>query len=240
MPAWEVVSIRPHVPHTGFHQPDCVGDRFIAAGTIFGNVIRWAYAFPGGTNHQFDDGVRATGISGRFFDIQAKADGPIANSQCRLMVQALLADRFKLAYHWETRTGEISDLVVARGGPKIRKVLAADQGTDVNIVHDGRLVRSRAPGPDPVPKGLTMRELADYLTISAPPDMLWQVIDKTGLEGRYMIDLRFSDALPTNNEDPLDPSLDAALAEQLGLRLEKHKGPIKVPVLDHIEAPSPN
>jgi hypothetical protein len=66
------------------------------------------------------------------------------------------------------------------------------------------------------------------------------VADKTGLEGRYKIDLHISTSLAADNQDtPSDPSLDAALA-QLGLRLEKHKGPVKVPVLDHIEPPDAN
>jgi uncharacterized protein (TIGR03435 family) len=66
------------------------------------------------------------------------------------------------------------------------------------------------------------------------------VADKTGLEGRYKIDLRYSTLLSAIDQDSsVDPPLDSALAK-LGLRLEKHKGTVKVPVLDHIEAPDAN
>ena len=79
-----------------------------------------------------------------------------------------------------------------------------------------------------------MRELAQWLPT---PE---SVVDKTGLEGRYKIDLRISTSLGAGNQDtPEDPPLDAALAK-LGLRLEKHKGDVKVPVLDHIEGPDEN
>ena len=87
---------------------------------------------------------------------------------------------------------------------------------------------------------MTMEELAEILTTSANSGILQQVVDKTGLEGRYKIDLRYSTSLPQNAPDFEDPPLETALAQQLGLRLEKHKGTIKVPVLDHIEAPDEN
>jgi uncharacterized protein (TIGR03435 family) len=179
-------------------------------------------------------------MSQNTYDIQAKAAAPIASeSQCRLMAQALFADRFKLAFHWEMRDAELIDLVTARGGPKMRKALPTDEGTDINFVVDGRLLYTWPPIADPVErarlKGLTTQELGQRLTTFAQAPQ--PITDKTGLEGRYKIDLRFSTSLTTDGQD--DPPLDAALA-QLGLRLEKHKGSIKVPVLDHMEPPNPN
>jgi uncharacterized protein (TIGR03435 family) len=237
---FEVASVRPHVPGSGPHTPGCTGDRFSSVGVLFGNVLQWAYDFPGVTGREFFESVRATGVNRNFFDIQAKAGRPIASeSECHLMVQALLADRFKLAFHWESKDAELSDLVVARGGPKIREALATDEGTDVDVVVDGRPIRRAPPDPDGSDsKGMTMRQLAQLLTISAAPGGLQQIVDETGLEGRYNIDLRFSTTVPAGAPDFLDPPLDAAL-QQLGLRLEKHKGSVKVPVLDHIEPPDP-
>jgi uncharacterized protein (TIGR03435 family) len=237
-PKFEVASIKPSVDSSGFHNPDCTGDRFIVAGLRFGYLLVWAYDLRGAAaGAAFFERVPLS-IRQKSYDIQAKADRPFASeSQCRLMVQALLADRFKLAFHYEKRDAELFELVVARGGPKLRKALPTDKGTDVNFVLDGRPY-TQPPIEDADTrahtKGVTMQELAQWLPTPEP------VADKTGLEGRYKIDLRISTSLAADNQDtPADPSLDAALA-QLGLRLEKHKGPVKVPVLDHIEPPDAN
>jgi len=128
-------------------------------------------------------------------------------------------------------------LVVARGGPKLRKAIPTDEGSDVNIVVDGRLAITWVPIADPDErartKGMTMEELA----LRLPTTALAPIADKTGLEGRYKIELRYSTPQSPDVQD--DPPLEAALAK-LGLRLEKHKGSVKVPVLDHIEPPNPN
>jgi uncharacterized protein (TIGR03435 family) len=154
------------------------------------------------------------------------------------MVRALFEDRFKLTLHWEERDAELLDLVVARGGPKIQKALPTDDGTDVNIVIDGRPTITWAPIRDDEErartKGMTMQELAERLPSAAPAP----VNDRTGLEGRYKIDLRYSTPQLPDLPDA-DPPIEAALAK-LGLRLEKHKGTVKIPVLDHIEAPEAN
>jgi uncharacterized protein (TIGR03435 family) len=81
-----------------------------------------------------------------------------------------------------------------------------------------------------------MQELAGRL----PMKSLIPVVDETGLEGRFKIDLRFSTSLATNGQDPpMDPPLGAALAK-LGLRVEKRRGTAKIRVLDHIEFPDEN
>ena len=238
-PAFEVASVKQWVPGSGVHLLDCSGDRFSVAGLRFGYIVQWAYDLQPATGGEFLQRVPAS-IRTNPYEIQAKAARPIASeSQCRLMVQALLADRFKLAFHYETRDAELVDLVVARGGPKLRKALPADEGTDVNFVLNG-VAYTHPPIADADTrahtKGVTMQELAQWLTtpVLAPQP----IADKTGLEGRYKIDFRISTSLPVDSQDPVDPPLEAALAK-LGLRLEKHRGSVKVPVLDHIEPPDP-
>ena len=234
-PRFEVASVKPWVPGSGIRLEHCKGDRFSLAGLHLGNVLQWAYELQGAAGTEFLERVPIS-IRQKAYEIQAKAAGPIASeSQCRLMVQALLADRFKLAFHWEERDAELLDLVVARGGPKMRKALPTDAGTDINIVVNGRVLYTWPPIADPDErartKGMTMQDLAQRLPTTAPQP----VADKTGLVGRYKIDLRYSTLLAAENQDtPVDPPLDVALAK-LGLRLEKHKGSVKVPVLDHIE-----
>jgi uncharacterized protein (TIGR03435 family) len=235
---FEVASVKPGSANSAFHNPDCSGDRFIVAGLRFGYVLRWAYDVQGAAAGTAFLQPVPVSIRQNTYNIQAKADRPFTSeSQCRVMVQALLADRFKLAFHYETRDAELSDLVVARGGPKLQKALPTDLGTDVNFVLNGH-VYTQPPIADADArahtKGVTMQEFAEWLTTPEP------VADKTGLEGRYKIDLRISTSLEADNQDtPEDPPLEAALAK-LGLRLEKHKGSVKVPVLDHIEEPDPS
>lgn len=239
-PKFEVASIKLWVPGAGVHLDECTGDRYIFAGARFWNVLEWAYDLQGAAATEFFEAVPPS-IRQKTYDIQAKAAGPITSkSQCRLMVQALLADRFKLAFHYEERDAEVLDLVVARGGPKMQKALPTDEGTDINIIVNGRVAYTRAPIDDlderAHTKGITMPELAQRLPTTAPAP----VADKTGMEGRYKIDLRYSTSLATDTQDtPEDPPLEAALAK-LGLRLEKRKASVKVPVLDHIEAPDAN
>jgi uncharacterized protein (TIGR03435 family) len=234
---FEVASVKPGAANAGFHNADCSGDRFIVAGLRFRYVLQWAYDVRGvAANTAFLQSVPLS-IQQNTYEIQGKADRPFTSeSQCRLMVQALLADRFKLAFHYETREAELSDLVVARGGPKLQRALPADQGTDVNFVLNGHAY-TQPPLADAEErahtKGVTMKELAQWLPSPEP------VADKTGLEGRYKIDLRVSTSLAADNQDtPEDPPLEAALA-RLGLRLEKRRGSVKVPVMDHIEPPNP-
>jgi uncharacterized protein (TIGR03435 family) len=240
-PKFEVASVRPWMPGSAVHLGDCSGDRYLVAGVHFGNILQWAYDLQGAAGDKLFLERVPVSLRQKAYEIQAEAADPIASeSQCRLMVQALLADRFKLAFHHETRDADLFDLVVARGGPKLQQALPTDEGSDVNFVVDGRLVYTQPPIADPTErahtKGMTMEELARRLPTTAPAP----VADKTGLEGRYKIDLRYSSSLPADNQDtPEDPQLDAALAK-LGLRLEKHKGSVKVPVLDHIEPPDSN
>jgi uncharacterized protein (TIGR03435 family) len=252
-PAFEVASIRVHAPNTGVHSPGCSNNRFTSIAFPLPIVIAWAYDLKGDASREFFKHNPPV-IGKNYYDIQAEAADPVTESQCRLMVQALLADRFKLAVHWESREAEIFDLVVAPGGPRMQTARETDEGTDLNVVVDGRPLR-RPPGPEPDPKGWTMQELAEFLTGRRA---FQPIVDKTGLEGRYKIDLRYSTGLPSApagplaarlgldappppaGDAPLDPELEKALPQQLGLRLEKHKGSVRIMVLDHIEPPTAN
>ena len=235
-PAFNAVSIGPHEPGAAVQLPGCSSDGFLSAGIPFGVVHQWAYPLPGIKGVEFQQSVPPS-VGMEVYDIRVKADHPVAEPECRVMVQAVLAARFKLAVHFESRDADIGELVVASGGPKIQKALASDQGADVNVLLDGRPARGLLFGPrlSPAAKGLSMQDLAQILTVAADPGVLTQIVDKTDLEGRYKVDFRFSDHMGL-----WDPIVDAALDEQLGLRLEKHRGSVRVPVLDHIEAPASN
>jgi len=178
------------------------------------------------------------------YDIEAEGDAALDERMSKLtwdegrlwkqqMVQALLKDRFQLAYHRETRELPIYNLVTDKGAPK----LVASQANGKTIDHGrGHIV---IHGGDST--SLLAEELAK--------EVGRVVIDKTGIEGRYDIDLKWtpedassaaSNGSTANPGDASSPSLFTAIREQLGLKLESAKAPVEVIVIDRIEQPTPN
>jgi uncharacterized protein (TIGR03435 family) len=142
--------------------------------------------------------------------------------QQRLMMQAVLTDRYQLKAHLETREMPVYELVVAHGGPKLReKVLEARSGasffTPQNWTING-----------------TMNDLASKL--AGPTGGV--VIDKTGLGTKtFNCDLEWA----SDNQSLAGgaPSISKALEEQLGLMLVPATDKVDVLVIDHIEKPTP-
>ena len=160
------------------------------------------------------------------------------------MVQALLADRFKLRLHHELRRLPVLALVQARGGSKMNPAAKADS----NKLGD-ELGFAEGPPGNWTGNGATMEALASDL--SKLPEMGGRiVVDKTDLKGTFNIQLKWTPdptvgadpAAAENGEksDPSAPSLFTALQEQLGLKLESAKGPVDVIVIDSAELPTPN
>jgi uncharacterized protein (TIGR03435 family) len=147
------------------------------------------------------------------------------------MVQALLVDRFQLKTHQETRQLPVYALVVAnpKSGPKFKPSEA--NGTTIDT---GRS-RIHVQGSDHTVT-LLARELAQSL------DRI--VLDKTGIDGRYDLTLRWTpdDAAATNSTPAPDapPDIFTAIQEQLGLKLEPTKGPVPILVIDSGAMPSEN
>jgi uncharacterized protein (TIGR03435 family) len=184
------------------------------------------------------------------FDIEAKMDAVAAQrmhalgreqrrAEMQAMFQQLLADRFKLAVHWETRELPIYALVAAKKGPSLleSKNPPGDTGTSLN---DGRFTG----------KGLTMTEFAETLTQDLSTELGRVVIDRTGIQGRYDIALKWTpEAAAETGDSGADgsavssdsgPSIFTAIQEQAGLKLETAKGPVTVLIIDHVEMPSEN
>lgn len=178
------------------------------------------------------------------FDIEAKVDSSVVDQmrtlspeqsklQRQAMFQQLLADRFKLSVHWETRELPVYALVVAKNGPKLQVSTKPGSGTSSG---NGLFTA----------EGMTLVEISQSLTQELATELGRVVIDKTGLAGRYDVTLKWT---PETNGAPADngtedssngPSIFTALQEQLGLKLESTKGPVQVLVIDHIEMPSEN
>jgi uncharacterized protein (TIGR03435 family) len=229
-PVFEVTSVKHHAQGSGYEEVGCSNGRFITRGSPLTDTIRWAYDLKVQQFQQLENESPGWATQ-EAYDIEAKSGRAVTEAQCRQMVQTLLGHRFKMAIHWESKPGQVYDLVIAKGGSKMLKATDADTGTGFNISLNGRTVRNLAPIP---PKGKTMSELAILLanfTQGVP------VTDKTGLEGMHKINLAFSMGGAAASDDP---DLGTALQMQLGLKLEEHKGAVETFFLDHVERPDPN
>jgi uncharacterized protein (TIGR03435 family) len=162
----------------------------------------------------------------------------------RHMLQALLEDRFKLKAHWETKEGDIYNMVVAKGGPKLgAEGSMPPSAQELKNFGDHPVLplyqRNDGRGYDFIAHGCSMEQVVGMLSAQFGRP----VIDKTGLAGKYDFVLkykgRFDQDRPADDLDPMPP-MDRALQEQLGLKVEAAKGPAKVLIIDHIEKPSEN
>jgi uncharacterized protein (TIGR03435 family) len=202
------------------------------------------YAF----NMQLD---RISGASGDVpgwgnnYDLAATLDPKATEDEIRLMLRSLLEDRFKMAWHFETKESDGWALTLAKNGPKIRGYKDEDPAPPMpesekgsNPVTAEGAIWGHLAEPNIVSltgRRITMMQFCGYLET----DLDKPVWDETGLRDKYYIAFRFA----TENA-PIDvdaPPLNNALQQSLGLKLEKRKGPASAVVIDHIESvPSAN
>lgn len=168
------------------------------------------------------------------WDIDAKTDGKTTTGQKFEMLGPLMADRFHLQFHRESRELPVYRLVIAKGGIKMTEVKDGEAGP-------------HPPGISNRPSHLTgwgmpIAQLVSFLSGSY---LNQPVVDATGLTGNYDFDLKWTadetQAYARDEaSDPSGPSLFSAIQEQLGLKLESTKGPVQVLVIDHVERPAEN
>ena len=168
----------------------------------------------------------------------------VGQQQLVLMLQSLLADRFKLRLHHEMKERPVLSLVVAKNGPTLVK--AADRDcTEAPSTPSPCHVLSGGPARGAVGKMMTMSDLAGFLSVFTQQ----LVMDRTQVSGSFDIDLppwsrgtevtaRPADAGLEAAPDPSSPSIFAVVQDRLGLRLESSKSQVDVLVIDHIETPS--
>jgi uncharacterized protein (TIGR03435 family) len=164
------------------------------------------------------------------FLLDATMPPDTTGQQMLAMMRNLLAERFRLTSHRETRDLPMYGLVVAKGGPKLKESSQTSPAavTNVQTVSTPGRVQITA-------RNATMQDLATHLTrrLERP------VVDETGLTQRYDFVLAFEEGLSVAPPPPADAGpisvLYVALQAQLGLKLEARTGPVEVIVVDHIE-----
>jgi uncharacterized protein (TIGR03435 family) len=251
-PKFEVASVKPN--KSGTTQTN-IG--MLPNGVNFVNlplraIIQFAYGI---TQASRLAGVPDWAVTERF-DINARAAGPVNLEERRLMLQALLADRFKLVARWEKREVSVLALMLARNDGKLGKNLVESKGCTAPgnaAAQETQPAGAQAPicGPKTGGAGrliLTGTSIQQFTSLLSP--MLGStVIDQTGLSGRYDIDLTFDPEqqipaganVPIPAADPGRPSIYTAVREQLGLKLESQRDLEEVLVMDHVERqPSEN
>lgn len=141
-------------------------------------------------------------------------------------LQALIGDRFQLKFHRETKEMPVYGLVLAKGGPKLQPMEPGGRDSSLSISRGDEAIMHVTA------KGLPIPNLVKYLSDQSGR----QVIDETGLTGKYDFQFGFAPDLG----DATGPSLFTALQQELGLRLESKKGPVEVIVIDSVQKPSEN
>jgi uncharacterized protein (TIGR03435 family) len=159
------------------------------------------------------------------FDIVAKSAAPATEDQLRVMLQTLLADRFKVVVHRQTKELQAYLLLIGKNGPKFQES-KSDGESQIDAQKDKMsIVVQRTP----------LSQLTDMLSrvLQTP------VVDKTGLTGRYDITINVAkylqDLQPTNGPPDVVSVLMSGLQEELGLKLESKKTPLDLVIVDHAE-----
>jgi uncharacterized protein (TIGR03435 family) len=260
---FETASVKPNDSRNGRRDVSLAGGRFAMTYSTLHELIVFAFPRPDGRLRSESEIVgEPPWLNVDHFDVVAKppegqgvrfdagntgAGGSTAADlsavdRIRMMLQSLLADRFKLSVHHEPRDLAVYELRVDRGdgrlGPQLKRVdvdCAAQRGSDQFCGG----FRTVAPGHI-VGRGVTLSLLAQFLELPAGRN----VFDRSGLHGAFDVELQYApDRLQLRGPDTPVPDQNAvsvftALREQLGLKLESARASIDVLVIDRAEKPT--
>jgi bla regulator protein blaR1 len=257
-PSFEVATVKPSQSSAEVYDLRLSQERLTAEAIPLDRLIRFAYNVK--SDNQMENVPSWAGAEK--FDINAKmADAQFEKmkslppeqrfEQYQLMLQSLLADRFKLTVSTQVKELPVYALVAVKGGSKLTP---AEVSTDPRDLHYGELVTNKARG-ELKATGVSAARLAQWLS-GTPEAGNRAVIDTTGLTGRYNFTLQWTPVEMSNSSatassaeqgpagassaEPSGPGLFSALQEDLGLKLVPQKAPVQVLVIDHIEQPTPN
>jgi uncharacterized protein (TIGR03435 family) len=249
------------------------GDLFTTKNIPLIRYIVFAYRLSGtqelALRFDFYEGLRShvpAWVKDDRYDMDARAPGLATKDQMRLMMQSLLAERFQLKAHWETREVPVFALVEEKAGkvgPQLEAHPASDNCAKTDLPESAAKTAASAPllSALPIPCGwiahlpasgpgsrrfggrnVTLAMLGTSMPaqtglVTLPRPM----VDRTGLKGGYDFWMEWTpeDTSEVNNTET-GGTFREALKNQLGLKLEPAKGPVQVLVIDHVEQPTAN
>jgi uncharacterized protein (TIGR03435 family) len=253
--AFEVASVRPNPTGQGGMTLNSPPGRFIATNATLRRLVINAYGL---ASYQVEGGPAWVNEIG--FDISASAGGGPPDRQMP-MLRTLLAERFGLVTHVETRDENVFALEV--GDADRAKASLVPTSDDCGAIREARLQAAAPSRPiprserpvcaqrllaQPRPSGITLVFTAGGITMADFATWTAQyagrhVVDRTSLAGEFDLDLQFALGLALSTSPPtLDegPTIFVALEEQLGLTLRSSRGPVSHLVIDSAEQPDPN
>jgi uncharacterized protein (TIGR03435 family) len=228
-PVFDVASIKPSAVPVGReggnrfridHTPTSV----TMSNVSVGDCVQWAYDV---ASFQIEAGHLSTDS----YDILAKTDAPVPVSRLRMMLQNLLAARFKLELHRETKMLPVYELVAAKGASKLP---APNTGPPRPLVHAAESL-PQVQNDSFLFSDVSMPEFARMLAQLRGIDL--PVVDHTGIAGTFDIALK---SAPAAAREADREALFAIVRDQLGLKLTPAKAPLEVLVIDHAEKPGAN
>jgi uncharacterized protein (TIGR03435 family) len=253
------MSIRPvEEKHNGHIDVPNDGDGILIENSTLFEIVRWNYRLGVFWRPDQFQGMPKWFMTDNF-DIRAKvAAGDVAAWQKlsegsrRLVFRKVLVERFKFAWHFADVDAPVYNLVIAKGGLKIKEAQPGEASPyhfhvagDPSTPYAGPGVTTR-----PVPGGwitvMQQLHMSSFAKSFLTDEVGRQVIDKTGLPGAYNFSLDYSHEQlsaapgPEDTSGPASPSIFTALQEQLGLKLEAARGPVPNMVIEHVEQPSEN
>lgn len=224
-PAFEVATVKRSPPPPGdainINLGTVRNDTLTFANASLSDCLRFAYGLVSDEQIGGPDWIKSKAVR---FDIVAKAPGGTDRDQVPVMLRTLLAERLKLAFHYEQKEMSFLALETGKNGPKLRRAPENAQPSTGPAV-PGRIVRNAMP----ISLLVTLLSRFERET----------VVDRTGLPGLFTVDLQWTPdtgrAVPADGAAGDRPSLFTAVQEQLGLRLVSRKGPLPVLVVDHAD-----
>jgi uncharacterized protein (TIGR03435 family) len=228
---YDVVSIKQNKTDSGSTSISTDDNRLTATNVSLKQLLEFAYNI----REDMISGLSGPVESARF-DVEAKVLGPdsgpppkLKDKQLEAMLIPLLAERFQIKSHTEAKTLPVYDLMIAKGGSKLKQAKGSSDDCSIGM-------SAKDNNRDLNVKNCPVSQFGDTLA-----DQLHRtVIDQTGLSGIYDMELTWAPADVSDANPDSALSIFTAIQEQLGLKLQSGRGQVDTLVIDHAEMPSEN
>jgi bla regulator protein blaR1 len=254
LPAFEVISIKPRLPDAPPASIPNAPDRFVRPNVTVSGLIEYAYEL-----RAFQVLGGPAWVRADRYEVSAKAETAVPQAQMRLMVQRLLAERFGLQVHRETREMDTYALMTARRDGQLGEKMKLSERDCAPIIDAGNVRPRQGDGPPPCAwfvalingfarlrlTGIPVARFAGVLE----PMTSRKIVDRTNLTGTYDIEMDFLPdpgllglSIPNSNalQQSDIPPLTTAIQDQLGLKLESERAPVDVVLIDSVKPPTAN